>query len=136
MLPHSTTAMRLTALHTESNTGCFTPLLCRDYQNSVYGKLASSDVSCDGVSDGKLLVPAKDVKFPHEQEPSLVFLFDQFFRGTIEEKPLHRGVCHIMYFGANSGENRSLGSAQKCRTFLEVIPHPVSWTDIKNRWRE
>jgi hypothetical protein len=32
--------------------------------------------SCGGVSDGRLLVPMKDVKFPHEQEPSLVFLFD------------------------------------------------------------
>jgi len=38
-----------------------------------------------------------------------------------------------MYFGTNSGENRSLGSAQICRTLLEVIPHPVSWTDVKNR---
>jgi hypothetical protein len=44
---------------------------------------------CGGVSDGRLLVPVKDVKFLHEKEPSLVFLFDQFFSGTIEEKPLY-----------------------------------------------
>jgi len=44
MLLHSTTAMRLTALHTESNTGCFTPLLHRDYWKFVYRRLASSEV--------------------------------------------------------------------------------------------
>lgn len=82
--------------------------------------------SCGGVSDGRLLVPVKDVKFLHEQEPSLVFLFDQFFSGTIEEKPLYWGMCHIIYFGTNSRVKRPLVSAQICRILLEVIPHPVS----------
>lgn len=49
--------------------------------------------SCSGVSDGRLLVPVKDVKFPCEQEPSVVFLFDHFFSVTIEEKTVFRGMC-------------------------------------------
>lgn len=130
---HSTIVQGLPELHVQKvgNFWCGNSCIWINYGqlwHTVYSQLSFvmpqvSDThcglqSCDGVSDGKLLVPVKDVKFPHEQEPSLVFLFDQFFSGTIEEKPLHRGVCHIVYFGANSGESRSLGSAQICRTFL------------------
>jgi len=79
----------------------------------------------------------KDVKFPHEQEPSLVFSLTSSSVAKFKRSPSTE-VCVTSYTLGQILEEkkRSLGSAQTCRTMLEVIPHPVSWMDVKNKFRE